>query len=183
MRSYIWLRKTRLVDHEEILTTWVVEKRIPTALRGRYSGRAKGVACEQCHAQPLEIQGEFVCVSPKCDACHRTVSCGRMAKNERLDRQRGERVRELFARARRYRAMLDSGEARSLRELGRAEGISGARVCQILQVIDLAPEIVERVDVGIEDIPSGISVTRLREIVACRDRSEQLRRFGELVGE
>ena len=69
-----------------------------------------------------------------------------------------------------------------MRELGRVEGISGARVCQIVGVFDLPLEILERVDVGVEDIPSGISVTWLREIAACRDRGEQWERFLALVG-
>jgi hypothetical protein len=40
---------------------------------------------------------------------------------------RAERVRTLLDRAKRYRAMLDSGEGKSMRELGRVEGISGVR--------------------------------------------------------
>ena len=75
--------------------------------------------------------------------------------------------------------MLDSGQAKSLRDLGRMDGISGARVCQILNVLDLAPEIVEQVDVPFEVLPPGINVTRLRKIAAVQDHDEQLRRFSK----
>ena len=73
--------------------------------------------------------------------------------------------------------MLDSGQVKSLRDLGQQEGISGSRVCQILNVLDLAPEIIEQVDVPVEELPPGINVTRLREIAAAQDHAEQLRRF------
>ncbi len=96
---------------------------------------------------------------------------------------RAERVRKLLDRAKRYRGMLDSGEVKSMRELGRAEGNSGARVCQIVGVLDLPREILVRVDVAVEDIPVGVSVTRLREIAACRERGEQRELFQALVGE
>ena len=78
--------------------------------------------------------------------------------------------------------MLDSGEVQSMRELGRAEGISGARVCQIVGVMDLPREILDRVDVEVDHIPPGASVTRLREIAARGDRGKQRRRFRALVG-
>jgi hypothetical protein len=77
--------------------------------------------------------------------------------------------------------MLDSGQAKSLRDLGRQEGISGARVCQILNVLDLAPEIIEQVDVPYEALPPEINVTRLREIAATQDTAEQIRRFDAVL--
>ena len=43
--------------------------------------------------------------------------------------------------------------------------------------------ILERADVGVEDIPSGVSVIWLREVAVGRDRGQQLRRFSALVGE
>ena len=94
---------------------------------------------------------------------------------------RGKGVQYLLARARRYRLMLDSGQVRSLRDLGRKEGISGARVCQILNVLDLAPEILEQVDVPSEQLPPGINVSRLREISATPECSEQMRRFRKII--
>lgn len=54
---------------------------------------------------------------------------------------------------------------------------------QSVAVLDLPPEILECVDVETEDIPEGVSMTRLRAIAACGDRGRQLRRFRALVGE
>ncbi len=99
----------------------------------------------------------------------------------RPQKQRGKGVQHLFERARKLRRMLESGQATSLRDLGLQEGITGARVCQILNLLDLAPEIVERVDVPFEELPPGINVTRLREIAAVSEPDEQLRRFGAVV--
>ena len=78
-------------------------------------------------------------------------------------KQRGKGVQHLFARARRYRQILDSDQAKSLRDLGRQEGVSSARVSQILNVLNLAPEIIDQVDVPAEQLPPGINVTRLLE--------------------
>ena len=53
----------------------------------------------------------------------------------------------LFARARRYQELLDAGVVRSLEELGRAEGVTGNRIGQVLLLLHLAPEIIEVLDV------------------------------------
>ena len=87
----------------------------------------------------------------------------------------------MFERARRFRRMLDFGRVKSLRDLGCREGITGARVCQILNLLELSPEIIERVDVPCEELPPGINATRLREIAAARDAPEQLRRFEMVI--
>ena len=55
-----------------------------------------------------------------------------------------------------------SRSSRSMRDLGRIEGISGARVCQILRVLELAPEILERVDMADEHFWSG---ERIRDLI------------------
>ena len=115
------------------------------------------------------------------DACRGCVPSAD-ARRAQLRKQRGKGVQHLFARARRYRQMLDSSQAKSLRDLGRQEGISGARVCQILNVLDLAPEIIDQVDVPAEQLPPGINVTRLREIAASQDHAEQLRRIRKVIG-
>jgi ParB-like chromosome segregation protein Spo0J len=43
----------------------------------------------------------------------------------------------MLERAQRWRAMLDSGEAGSRAEIGRREGLSGARVGQMLELLEL----------------------------------------------
>ena len=50
-----------------------------------------------------------------------------------------------------------------------------------MNVLDLAPEIIERVDVPCEELPPGINATRLREIAAARDAPEQLRRLEMVI--
>jgi hypothetical protein len=47
----------------------------------------------------------------------------------------------MLERAERWRAMLDSGEVRSRAETGRREGLSGARVGQVLKLLDMPAEL------------------------------------------
>jgi hypothetical protein len=62
------------------------------------------------------------------------VNGGVYRKGDSRPAPRGEGFQHLFARARRYQELLDSGEMQSLAEIGRAEGVSGARVSQVLLV-------------------------------------------------
>jgi hypothetical protein len=77
---------------------------------------------------------------------------------------------------------LESGEARSLEDLGRAEGVTGRRIAQILLLLQLAPEIIEALDVPAADLPSGITERRLREVARLRGREEQRRAWRRMVG-
>jgi hypothetical protein len=87
----------------------------------------------------------------------------------------------LFERARRFQAMLDAGEVRSLDELGRREGLSGDHVSQILCLLHLAPDIVEVVDRP-ADGPSGVTYRELRRIARLGDPTAQRRAFyGQLA--
>ena len=72
----------------------------------------------------------------------------------------------LFRRARRYYAMLESGEASSMEAIARAEGISSTRVRQVLLLLQLPPEVVEKVDVPGGELPDGVSEKTLRSIAA-----------------
>lgn len=87
-------------------------------------------------------------------------------------------LQHLFERARRYHAMLESGKARSLEEIGRAEGVTGARIRQIVQLLHLAPEIVSAVDVPAEDLPAGVSERTLRKLGRMRTWEEQRAAWG-----
>ena len=51
MRSYIWLPKTRLVDHGDVLMTWEIVERIPAARTGRFANRV----IEACHGLTDEL--------------------------------------------------------------------------------------------------------------------------------
>jgi hypothetical protein len=68
----------------------------------------------------------------------------------------------LFRRARRYYAMLKSGDAPSMESIARAEGISSTRVRHILMLLQLPPEMVEKVDVASGDRPEGLTQKHLR---------------------
>lgn len=62
----------------------------------------------------------------------------------RPPRQRG--YQHLFAQARAWRAAMDAGEHRSLAALGRAVGVSHKRVCELLDLLQLCPEVAGRFD-------------------------------------
>jgi len=94
--------------------------------------------------------------------------------------QRG--LQHLFERARRYHALMESGEHRSLHELGRVEGVTGNRIAQVLRLLQLDPEIIALVDVVPEDLPEGVTEKKLRRVAGLRTREEQLAAWGALVG-
>jgi len=94
--------------------------------------------------------------------------------------QRG--LQHLFERARRYHALLEAGEHRSLNALGRAEGVTGNRVAQVLRLLQLDPEIIAQVDVAPGELPEGITEKKLRRVAGLRSREAQLAAWAVLVG-
>jgi hypothetical protein len=90
-------------------------------------------------------------------------------------------LQHLFERARRYHAMLESGEARSLEAIGRIEGVTGRRVTQIVSLLQLAPEIIAVVDVPADQLPVGMSERKLRQVVRWRDRKAQMTAWAALA--
>ena len=97
-----------------------------------------------------------------------------------LPPQRG--LQHLFERARRYHALLEAGEHRSLNELGRAEGVTGNRVAQVLRLLQLDPELIAQVDVVPSELPDGITEKKLRRVAGLRTREEQMAAWAALVG-
>jgi hypothetical protein len=81
----------------------------------------------------------------------------------------------LFDRARRYHAMLESGEARSLEAIGRGEGVTGVRIGQIMALLHLAPAIIDLVDVPVGEMSVRVSERQLRQVAKVRNHEEQLR--------
>jgi len=79
----------------------------------------------------------------------------------------------LFRRARRYQGMLDSGEARSMEAIARAEGISGTRVRQITLLLQLPPRVLEQVDVVADSLPPNLTERSLRRVASARSRRQQ----------
>jgi hypothetical protein len=74
----------------------------------------------------------------------------------------------LFRQARRYHAMLESGEAESMEAIARAEGISSTRVRQVLMLLQLPPAVVAQVDVQEHEAPTALTEKQLRLIVSVR---------------
>ena len=83
-------------------------------------------------------------------------------------------LQHLFERARRYHAAMEAGEFGSLEELGRAEGVTGGRIRQIMLLLQLEPEIIAAVDVPADEVPRGVTDRRLRDVAKLRGRDEQL---------
>jgi hypothetical protein len=90
---------------------------------------------------------------------------------------RSERFTHALTRARRYQAWLDDGTHGSLASIGRAEGISGPRVGQLLSLLHLAPEIVAVLEQPREALPKGLTRKALREIAHMRDENAQRAAF------
>jgi hypothetical protein len=87
----------------------------------------------------------------------------------------------LFRRARRYHAMLESGRTPSMEAIARAEGISSARVRQVLILLQLPPEVYEQVDVAPNSVPTHITEKALRNVAAQRSKPQQIREWQRLV--
>jgi hypothetical protein len=89
-----------------------------------------------------------------------------------------------FVKAMVYKEMLEKGAVKNSAELARKEGLSRARVTQILNLTKLAPEIrnylmtiADRKDLKI------LTERRLREIAKIKDHLKQIRRFRELMNQ
>ncbi|MCL5884366.1 MAG: hypothetical protein M1377_03300 [Deltaproteobacteria bacterium] len=92
------------------------------------------------------------------------------------------RVTELLRKAIEWRRQLDAGEVRNQAEIARREGITRARVTQIMGMLRLAPEIREY----ILSLPAPIHrppVTErwIRPIESITDRNDQVREFHKLL--
>lgn len=84
--------------------------------------------------------------------------------------------------ARKWRAELDSGEVQSQAEIARRQGLTRARVCQIMSLLRLAPAIQEHI-LSMPDAAGRRPITErsLRLIVHLQGPQHQLRAFRELV--
>ena len=89
--------------------------------------------------------------------------------------------RHLLEQARRYHEALSTKRVQSIAALGRAEGVSGSRIGQIMVLLYLAPDIIEQLESTDESLP-GVTVKELRRIARIRDQARQRKEFGELLG-
>ncbi len=92
------------------------------------------------------------------------------------------RVVELLRKAIDWRRQLDAGEVRNQAEIARREGITRARVTQVLGLLRLAPEIQKQI-LAMPNVVGHPSVTdrMLRPIETILDHADQLREFHRLL--
>ena len=91
---------------------------------------------------------------------------------------RAPRVVELLHKAIEWQALLESGKTASQAEIARQEGITRARVTQIMGMLRLAPEIQQQI-LSTPDVDGRPRVTErmLRPIEVITDRGDQVREF------
>ena len=90
-------------------------------------------------------------------------------------------VVEMLHKALAWRQELDSGTVATQADIARREGITRARVTQVLMLLRLAPEIQDRIlDMAKKTGPSRISERRLRPIAHIRDWENQLTAFNAI---
>ncbi|MEQ1502912.1 MAG: hypothetical protein ABMB14_11815 [Myxococcota bacterium] len=90
----------------------------------------------------------------------------------KLERNRG--LERHLARARELRALIDSGRFESIADLARHAGMSGSRASQLLNLLELHPEILAAIEHG---EAAGVSEPELRKIARMRDKPDQLREW------
>jgi hypothetical protein len=97
---------------------------------------------------------------------------------------RTPRVVELLRKAIEWQALLESGEASNQAAIARLEGITRARVTQVMGLLRLAPEIQEHV-LSLPDMVRRPAITEraLRPIAQLERASDQKARFQELVAQ
>ncbi|MFQ5741855.1 MAG: hypothetical protein ACE5JX_22905 [Acidobacteriota bacterium] len=95
---------------------------------------------------------------------------------------RTPRVVELLRKAIEWQALLESGEEANQAAIARREGITRARVTQVMGLLRLAPEIQEHV-LSLPDMVRRPAITEraLRPIAQMERTNDQKARFQELV--
>ena len=94
------------------------------------------------------------------------------------------RVVELLRKAHEWQGLIESGEVRNQAEIARREGITRARVTQVLGMLRLAPEI--RQHILAMPRTAGrptISERALRSVTKLDDERHQLRAFEEILSQ
>ena len=92
------------------------------------------------------------------------------------------RIVETLRKAMEWRRQLDAGEAESQAALARREGLTPARVTQILALLRLAPAILDSIRALAESPdPPALSEAALRPITLIKDSEKQLAAFEEAL--
>ena len=82
-------------------------------------------------------------------------------------------------RARRFRERIDQGQVANAAAVAAEEGLTRARVCQLLKLLDLAPEVLDDIEDedGVGPVPSE---HKLRKLAGVRPVEDQVERYKEL---
>ncbi len=133
----------------EVLTTWVVEVELPPhpgfGLRKQEAPRPDGRGASAVLADQDERQAV------------------RWAKQR-------ERLRGHLERARRFEAMLKTGEVKNAAELSRREGVSRARVSQLMALLKLSKAVLARLEEGV--VPSERELRRIARLADAEQLAE-----------
>ena len=94
------------------------------------------------------------------------------------------RVVELLRKAIEWQTLLESGEATSQAEVARREGLTRARVTQVMGLLRLAPEIQQHI-LAMPNMIQRPSITEraLRRVTLLAPPGAQLQAFQQLVGQ
>jgi hypothetical protein len=88
-------------------------------------------------------------------------------------------LRSHLRRARSFRVRIDQGLVANAAAVAAEEGLTRARICQLLKLLDLAPEILS--DLRDEDSDGPLpSEHRLRKLAGVRPVEDQVDRYREL---
>lgn len=94
--------------------------------------------------------------------------------------QRRAVLRERLTQAAGWKAWLDGGSGRSQADLARRERVSRARVCQVIRLVDLDPEIMRDLDVPGSPVPTERTLFALASL---KEPGAQVARYREMVVE
>ena len=151
--------------------------------------RAIGASCrEQTVEIALGPKGAFT--NGNVGAVTRRVAADRIVSALSVPRGRPKppkepetpRVVELLRKALEWEGLIESGDVRNQAEIARREGISRARVTQIMGMLRLAPEVQEWI-LAMPKVVSRPAITErsLRPIALLEDHERQLVGFRELA--
>ena len=131
-----------------------------------------------CHAQPHDKTGEYPCVPSKNVACHACVPKNIIEKPGR------PRIKDHLTLARQFLEMIDSGQVVNAAELSREQGITRARVSQVMSLLRLAPEIQDYID-NLDEQKGVRHLTerKMREVVKIEDAAGQVAQFEKIIGQ
>ena len=79
--------------------------------------------------------------------------------------------------------MIDAGEVKNAAQIARERDVTRARVCQVMTLLRLAPEVMEYID-DLDGTEGCLHLTerRVRAVALLEDHDDQRAAFGELVG-